>query len=57
MAPGGIVRKLEHESLERVNSPFISGPFIAQTDVGPASEPAMTQAKDSYQAIQKEKHG
>lgn len=37
--PTGIARKLEHHPLERGNGPFISGPFIAQTDVGPASGP------------------
>lgn len=52
-----MARKQEHDSLECVNGSLINGPFITQTDVGPATKLSMTQAKGLYQVIHKAKHG
>lgn len=51
-----MARKLERDSLEHVNGLLINGPFITQTDVGPATKLSATQAKALYQVIQKAKH-
>lgn len=50
-----IARKREHDSLESMNHPLISGPFITSTDAGLMAKLPVTWAKEWNRVMQKGK--